>query len=163
MAGDNADGLYACLILRDRDGAELKAGESAPLTPGTWVELSMTADCPRDSLIARAGIRITGRAEGSFQVFVDDFDFTGPADYRIDFSKERMEVWNPNHREVSQMTYLRGIWVLEGGRLSASGTSPCEGYTGYFHWRECKVSSTFIPMVGESFRLLFRVQGAIRS
>ena len=163
MAGENAAGLSACLFLKDRDGKELKAGESIPLIPGTWVKLSMAADCPRDSLIKRAGIRITGQASGPFQVYIDDFDFSGPADYAIRFAGERMEVWHPLHREVSQMTYLRGIWSLENGRLGASGTTCCEGYTGNYHWRDCEISSTFIPARGETFRLLFRVQGAIRS
>ncbi|MBE0601100.1 MAG: hypothetical protein IH607_04880, partial [Firmicutes bacterium] len=162
-SGENTDGLSANLVLRGWDGDVLCASGSQPLAQDSWACLTLKANCPKDSLIVSAGVQISGKDCSTFRIFIDDFDISGSADYRIDFAKERTMVWTLMHREISQMTYLRGIWSLENGWLSASGTSYCEGYTGFYKWGDSEVSTVIRPVRGDIFRLLFRVQGAIRS
>ena len=114
--------------------------------------------------IERAGViveRVKG-LHGSFTAYVDDVDFAGLPDYRLDFSKERAEIWTPSHREVSQLSRLKGLWVLEGGRLHGSGADYAEAYTGDSHWRDVEVTAELTPVVGGCHQFMARVQGACR-
>jgi hypothetical protein len=90
-------------------------------------------------------------------------NFCGNPEYTIDFKKERMEVWNVLHQEVSQFSYLKGIWKLENGELSGSCSDFGEAYTGANSWTDYSFEATLVPHVGESHGINFRVQGAIRS
>jgi hypothetical protein len=95
---------------------------------------------------------------------VDEIKFSGKPDYRIDFAKERLEKWTGLHIEVSQMTYLRGLWTLEDGQLSGSYSGEtAECYTGKLTWDDYIFEALVIPQLGEHHRVNFRVQGGIRS
>jgi len=91
-------------------------------------------------------------------------DFSGEADYTLDFAKERIEAWAPPlWREISQMTRLKGIWDLLDGKLLGTCADYGEAYTGDIRWRDVEIGCKWMPdmTLGRS-GFLIRTQGAIR-
>jgi len=158
-------GILACLYVKDGNSARCVTSEKVELISGKWKELSLSIPRMEGVCLEEAGIMLIPK-EGKNNVLVaylDDFDFLGHPEYTIDFSRERMEVWTPLHREVSQFTYLKGIWELDAGELSGSCADFGEAYTGKIDWKDYSFESTLRPIVGEHHNMNFRVQGAIRS
>lgn len=100
---------------------------------------------------------------GTAVVLLDDMDYSGVPDYSVDFNRESVENWSPSHREISQFTYLKGIWRLEDGVLSGSCADFGETYTGGREWTDYRFTASLCPILGEAHRMNFRVQGAVRS
>lgn len=163
--------INARLYIKDRATGTRHYGEKKRLTAGEWESLIYDIPSLKDVCIEEAGIELIPIQEEfrsghlpSLVVFIDDFLFGGKPDYAIDFKNERLEKWNGLHIEVSQFTYLRGLWTIEEGELSGSYYGePAEAYTGDLNWKDYEFKAAIIPMVGENHHINFRVQGGIRS
>jgi ADP-ribosylglycohydrolase len=161
---DTRTGVLACLYVRDGNSGHDVEGPKLELNPGEWVKLDF--DIPRmdGACLIEAGVKfIPTSGSDALVAYLDDFDFMGTPDYSIDFAKERMEVWTGLHREVSQFSYLKGIWKLEDNELSGSCSDFGEAYTGAYDWKDYTYEITMIPKLGDYHQINFRVQGAIRS
>jgi len=164
------DGMFksakGLMYIKDGNEGRRYYGEAVSLTPGKWEALRFDIPFLAGVCIEEAGIEIVHQ-EGSLSdliFYVDDFSFTGKPAYEVDFAKERSEVWNGLHVEVSQFTYLRGLWALEGGELSGSFTGgSAECYTGELTWSDYRMDADIVPKLGEGHYMLVRVQGGIRS
>ena len=156
------EGARACLYVMDGNGRRHILSPWSNLKAGEWSRLSFDIPKLEGACIEEAGFMIIPKYD-VLLAYIDEFDFRGNPDYTIDFSKEKMEVWNPRHLEVSQFTYLKGIWTLEDGELSGSCCDFGEAYTGGHDWKDYSFEATLKPMLGEFHGINFRVQGAIRS
>jgi ADP-ribosylglycohydrolase len=156
--------LKAALYVLDGNGNKTLAGEATALEQGIWTKLEFAVPASGGVCIEQAGVEITpvDASWGEAVLYLDDMDFSGAADYTLDFSHERIEEWNRLRNEVSQMTRLKGIWMLEDGRLSGSCADFGEAYTGDTAWRDYETSCTFAPVTEGLAGFNFRVQGAIR-
>ncbi|MFF2090523.1 ADP-ribosylglycohydrolase family protein [Paenibacillus sp. NPDC058174] len=163
---DAAISVKASLYVMDGNDNKRYYGEPVVLEPGAWHELSYDIPFLSSACLEEAGIEFVP-LDGWMSMlvaYVDDFSFDGKPNYAIDFAKERLEVWNSLHTEISQFTYLRGLWTLEEGQLSGSysaGSAEC--YTGDLSWTDYRFETEIIPKLGEGHYMLFRVQGGIRS
>jgi hypothetical protein len=160
--------VKARLYVKDGNAGVCHFGDTVELAGGEWTALEFTVPSLDNLCLEQAGVELipigVRKATPSLIVFVDDVDFHGKADYRIDFAKERLERWSGLHIEVSQLTYLRGIWTLEEGELSGSYSGePAESYTGLLDWDNYVFEAHVIPKLGGLHRINFRVQGGIRS
>lgn len=162
QAGGCCRALYAAAYAEDAHSGLIE-GERVRLTPGAWqpLRLDILGGC---GLIREAGVRIVAGCEGGGEAvaYLDEVRFSGNPDYVIDFRQERMEVYSPLHREVSQFTYLKGIWALDGGRMAGSAQDYGEAYTGDIAWGDYRLTGSVTRGPGEAAALLVRVQGAIR-
>jgi len=130
-----------------------------------WKDLNFTIPSGNGVCIDEIGVSVYVKDSwnASAVIFIDEFTVTGNAGYGIDFSKERNEYWHVHHREVSQFTYLRGIWKIENNQLSGTGPSFAEAYTGSIDWEDIDFSAKVTPLVLGRAGIGFRVQGAMRS
>ncbi|NLX69437.1 MAG: ADP-ribosylglycohydrolase family protein [Clostridiales bacterium] len=162
---DTGFGILACLYVKDGNSGRYVEGTKSELVPGEWSELSFDIPAMEGVCLEEAGVKLIpkGGWNSTLVVYLDDFDFSGSPEYTIDFAKERMEVWNGLHQEVSQFSYLKGIWKLEEDELSGSCCDFGEAYTGAHDWKDYTYEVTLIPKIGDFHRINFRVQGAIRS
>ena len=71
--------------------------------------------------------------------------WTEPPDYRLDFSQEKMDVWNGLHQEIPQFAKLKGHSYLDGAWLSLSCSDFAEMYTGHHMWSDYTLSATLSP------------------
>ncbi|MBP5166366.1 MAG: ADP-ribosylglycohydrolase family protein, partial [Oscillospiraceae bacterium] len=153
------DTVFAQLSLQGEDGADMAVG-SLSIIGGDWTEAEVT--CPAGLEGPVKELVLTLSSEGAISVFMDDVNYVGKADYRINFTAKQMDEWNASHKEVPELTYLAGIWNLEEGMLSGSGTKHAESYTGDYYWRDYEAETAVYPHFGDKHRFLFRVQGAER-
>jgi ADP-ribosylglycohydrolase len=166
MLNNSSDvGTEACLYVFDGNNQRQYCSKAQKLSGGKWMKLSYDIPSLSGACIEEAGIKMIGNDAKSslLTVYIDDFDIQGIPDYTLDFSKERMEKWNGMHQEVSQFTYLKGIWKLENSELSGSCSDFGEAYTGAYMLRDYTVEAWMIPKIGEHHNINFRVQGSIRS
>jgi ADP-ribosylglycohydrolase len=158
--------INARLYVYDDNGQQRIYGDLVKMIPGEWVTLRFRIPFLSGCCLSQAGVELVP-LEGAnvmLAIYLDDMRFTGSPDYEIDFAKERLEVWNSQHTEVSQFTFLRGLWTLEDGQLSGSYYGePAECYTGQLMWGDYTFEGTVIPKSGSHHLLMFRVQGGIRS
>ncbi|AUS97883.1 hypothetical protein CDQ84_00400 [Clostridium thermosuccinogenes] len=157
--------VKAWLYVKDLNSGKVYESGKTLLKKGEWAELAYDIPKLDGVCISEGGVKFmpAGGESSTFIAYLDDFDFTGEPDYSIDFTRERMEAWNAQKKEVSQFTYLKGIWKLEDGELSGSCSDYGEAYTGNFCWKDYSFEATMIPRLGEFHNINFRVQGAIRS
>ena len=156
--------LKAALYVWDGNAVCIHCGEETELEPGVWTRLTFKIPALSGACIEQAGVQLMP-VEGSWSeavLYLDDMDFSGMADYTLDFFHEHMDVWNRHHREVSQMTRLKGIWTLEDGCLAGSCADFGEAYTGDIAWGDYEVTCTLAPLTEGLEGFSFRVQGAIR-
>jgi len=157
--------VLACLYVKDGNSGCYIESPKTDLNIGEWTELTFDIPKMHGACLVEAGIKLIPKNawNSDLVVYLDDFDFTGKPEYTIDFTKEKMEIWNGLHQEVSQFTYLKGIWKLEEGVLSGSCCDFGEAYTGAHDWNDYTYKVTLIPQLGDHHRINFRVQGAVRS
>lgn len=161
--------LAARLYVRNLTDGTFLYGDKVELPLEEWICLRWTVPPIPNAVIAEVGIEWIPLAEiyispKSLVAYIDEVTFSGQAEIHQSFQASAMEVWNPLHREVRQLTYLRGLWMLEDGRLTGSGaTGDIEAYTGGHYFNDYSFESTLTPLTGSSHGLLFRVQGALRS
>lgn len=157
--------LYAALYVHDRNSGKWLEGERIRMPESDW--LPMTLDIPSlpHMLIDETGVRISAGCcgGGKVVVYVDEVRFTGKPKYDIDFAHERMEDYTSQHHEVSQFTFLKGVWALENGQLSGSANDYGEAYTGDIAWTDYSLEGSITPLTEGEASLNIRVQGAIRS
>jgi ADP-ribosylglycohydrolase len=158
-------GVLACLYVKDSNSGCYVESPKSDLVPGEWTEFDFNIPKMEGACLEEAGVKLILKNawNSALVVYLDDFDFTGTPEYAIDFSKEKMEVWNGLHQEVGQFTYLKGIWKIEDGHLRGSCCDFGEAYTGAHDWNDYSYSVTLIPQLGVHHRINFRVQGAVRS
>jgi ADP-ribosylglycohydrolase len=156
--------LKAALYVQDGNTDKTLAGEAVELTGGKWTKLVYKIPPLSGACIEQAGVLLTVLDErnGEALVYLDDMNFSGDPHYVLDFSRERVEDWSGLHKEISQMTRLKGQWALEDGCLSGSCVDFGEAYTGDIAWRDYETTCTFAPMTEGLAGFNFRVQGAIR-
>ncbi len=161
--------LEAHLYVKDRNQYKLYFGKKSRLTLGQWTKLEyeipfMEGVCLKEAGIEFIPIKSPGR-QHPLIAFIDDFNFSGKPDYKIDFKKETLEKWSRFQTEVSQLTYLRGLWTLEDGELSGSygGDKSAEAYTGDLKWDNYLFEAEVLPRLGDFHNINYRVQGGIRS
>lgn len=159
-------GVIARLYVKDVNADVRHYADSIELVKGEWTTLRYELPSMENVCIGEAGIEFVP-AEGwsaNLVAYVDNFHFSGVPDYAIDFGFERIERWHGLHQEVSQFTYLRGLWTLEQGELSGSYSGEsAECYTGDLKWRDYAFEAVVRPISGSHHRVLVRVQGGIRS
>jgi ADP-ribosylglycohydrolase len=169
LPGNGIRRVKVRLYVKDMNSGAYHYGEAVPLIHNEWTQLNYQIPRMSGSCLEQAGIELIpmdgkGAHGPSLVCYLDDFEFGGKPSYEIDFAKERMEKWNGLHLEVSQLSYLRGIWTLEDGELSGSyfGES-AESYTGCLDWDDYTFEAVMVPKLGDHHRINFRVQGGIRS
>ncbi|MEW5816367.1 MAG: ADP-ribosylglycohydrolase family protein [Spirochaetota bacterium] len=157
--------ISGCIYVKEGNTNSYLESEKKDLVPAEWNELRLNLPHLKGACLEEFGVKLIVKKgkDITLVAYLDDINFYGEPDYTIDFTKERMEVWNGLHREVSQFTYLKGIWELEQGELSGSCCDIGEAYTGGYSWRNYTFNATIIPRLGEYHNINFRVQGAIRS
>lgn len=136
------------------------------LVSNDWTQLTFQVPFLESACMEKAGIEllIKDNTPSNLIYFIDSFSLGGKADYSIFFKNSQIEKWNSVHREISQLTYLRGIWTLEDGALVGryNGLS-AESYTGNYHWKNYRFSAVLVPKKGHDHLILFRVLGGIKS
>ena len=157
--------LHACMYVYDGNTGREYLGEPAILEGGCWTTLTLQIPALSGACIEQAGVKVTALMDTPDHnaLYMDWMDFSGKANYTLDFARERMEIWTAMHQEVSQMTYLKGVWTLNNGRLMGTCADFGEAYTGDIRWKDVEVSCTWQPakLLGRTGFAL-RVQGAIR-
>lgn len=158
--------VKARLYVRDRNGGGRHYGDPVVLSANEWSLLTYRIPAMANACLIEVGIELV-RTEGGWReliVYLDRMRWSGAPDYRADFAGETVEHWHGRHREISQFTHLRGIWTFEDGQLSGrfcGETAEC--YTGMPDWKDVRFHACLTPRHGDDHRILFRVQGAIRS
>jgi len=154
------------LYVKDDNSGLLHCSEQIDVTPDSWQELNFEIPALDGACLTEAGIKIMKCDSGNRDMllcYIDEMTFSGDPDYTLNFAKERIEHWGGLQREVSQCTYLKGIWDIDNGTLVGSCADFGEAYTGNPDWADYTLIATLQPLVGDEHRLNFRVQGAIRS
>ncbi len=165
-ADDNTVESRARIYVKDGNRNKLYFGEWHDLINGDWADLKFDIPSMDGACLEEAGVEfITKETCYHGTVFyLDHMDFIGLPDYSVDFKQERIEKWTSLHEAISQFTNLRGLWTLEDGELSGSfAGEPAECYTGDLKWKDYTLTASITPKLGEDHRILFRVQGGIRS
>ncbi|WP_308635011.1 ADP-ribosylglycohydrolase family protein [Paenibacillus silvisoli] len=158
--------IKARLYVKDGNANVRHYGESVTLAKGEWTPLSFELPAMANVCLEEAGMELLPTAgwNDNLICYIDSMQFSGVPNYSVDFQYERMERWHGLHQEVSQFTYLRGLWALENGELSGSYSGePAECYTGDLKWKDYSFEAVVSPQAGSGHYLLFRVQGGIRS
>lgn len=168
---ESAFNIKARIYVRDAHTEVRHYGEFLPLEAGAWTPILYQIP-PMDGVcINQVGVEFvptessTMLNEASMIVYLDDMDFSGDPNYAVDFSKERHEAWTqiPLRIEITQFTYLRGIWRLEDGDLSGSGYGDsAECFTGDLGWDDYRFGAVVRPQTGSYHTIEFRVQGGLR-
>ena len=165
VSEDTGFEVFACLYVKEGNSGQFLESEKVSLTAGAWCSMEFTIPYLEGACLEEAGVGLVQKdaRNPAVVVYLDDVSFSGLPDYRLDFDKERMEAWNKGHNEVSQFTFLKGIWGLEGDELSGSCSDYGEAYTGSYDWENYSIEAGIIPKLGDHHNILVRVQGAIRS
>jgi hypothetical protein len=156
----------ATIYALDANNDMMLCAEDVDISAEQWTDLTFTIPAGKGMCIDEIGVSVyvkTNRHVSKVAVLVDEFVVEGDADYSIDFAKERNEVWYFHHTEVSQFSYLRGLWRLIDGKLVGSGASYAETYTGHIDWSDVDFTGTVKPLMPGRAGLGFRIQGAMRS
>ena len=140
----------ARLFYRDRHTGKVVCSESGS------GKLSLKIDADREALVDRVGILSDG------ETILRRFKITGNADYRVNFSREYVEDYSLEHKEVSQCTYFKGLWTLEEGCLFGRCCDEGELYTS-LPMRDYTLQTRMTLCLGDCAGVLVRVQGAARS
>jgi len=161
--------ILICLYVWDSNKNKLIKSENQPTKPGEWNELTWQIPTASDACLYKAGIKLIcyngdrniGRKHIVF--YIDDFSITGEANYELDFANSSLDVWSPIRQEINQFTKLKGNWELAANAIYGSSLDYGECYTGLPTWKDYSITTKMAPITGTAHRLLFRVQGGIRS
>ncbi len=159
---------WGCAYARDSRADKTFYGEKTRLTRGEWKEVSVTIPPLPGGLIDEAGFCLWTPDENvkkgyQLVVYADDLRFEGQPDYSVDFRNEVMEIWSERHRDITQVSRMKGVGEMIGGEMRIACEDVGEWYTGSHEWRDYDAAFTLTPESGENHLALFRVQGAIRS
>jgi ADP-ribosylglycohydrolase len=155
------------LFVREEHSGKIYQSDPVPLNKGSWKALEFKIPALEGALIDEMGFcfHILGlqREMIDFVGMIDDLYADGTPNYSVELDKEREEVWNGLHREISQFTKLKGLMYLQDGQLNLSCADFAEAYTGRHDWTDYQATFHFTPITGDHHMVNFRVQGAIRS
>jgi hypothetical protein len=153
------DGLSAALCVRDDHGRTEHQTPGLALVPGEWQTLRYSLPRLENALLTDVGLVLRNTGEAwSGHLLLDALDWSGPADFATDFSRER-----PEYGAISGWTFLRGYWRLEAGAYHGSGPGTNETYTGDDGWQDLTLTVDLVPLTGEHHNVNVRVKGARRS
>jgi len=160
LPADQPQRLRASLYVWDDNNQRIIQGVGQVLTPGEWHTLRYEIPAMENALLAQAGIAIRTIADEpwSGSIWLDSLDWSGPPNFLTDFSREQ-----PEQDAISQWTFSRGYWRLEGGAFHGSSATRAESYTGDIAWRDLLLVVDMTPIIGEHHNVNFRVQGTCRS
>lgn len=165
--GGNGLEVFARPYVKLGISGEVLRGEKVSAAEPGWKELTLAIPSGLSDRVQEAGVILSCRAKGfaadPITAYLDDLYYDGQPDYKIDFNRETMAVWNGLHQEVNQFTRLKGYACLESGWLSLSCGDFGEMYTGRYDWTDYSFTGTLKPVAGEDCFLNVRVQGAMRS
>ncbi len=159
---DWAPRVRACVYALDGNSGNIYRGPAEEITSGAWQVLRLAIPRLSGACIEQVGVELLPLEGGDAAVLLGSMDFSGGADYELDFSRERMEGYTGLHREVSQTTYLKGHWLLEDGLLSGSCADFGACYTGDVRWKDVEMTCAFTPVIDGVCGFSFRNQGAAR-
>ncbi len=158
--------VQVCLYAREQHSGRVYLGDFQKLQKGTWSELTCRIPQIPGGLIEEIGFCFQGgkgAAAGEVTVYIDDLYAEGKVDYSVEFSKEKEEIWQGLHREISQFTRLKGIAYLEQEKLHLSCCDLGAVYTGRHDWKDYEAEFTVTPVTGKNHYVNVRVQGAMRA
>lgn len=161
--------LYAALYVKDGNSKKIVEGEKFQIPNDQWLDLSFNIPSLPHTCLEEMGVRVIAGGDRGYGkreavlVYVSEVRITEKPAYDIDFSYERMELYSNLHREVSQFTYLKGVWTLENGWMSGHTQDYGEAYTGDLSWNNYRLTCDVNCVCDGPVSLLVRVQGAIRS
>lgn len=155
--------ISVCAFAHERNGGRDYRGEAVFLKKGEWTTVQVQIPSLSGALLDRMGIQVeTIQGDKPAALYMDWLDFEGKADYTLDFAKEKIEFWTSRHQEVSQLTYLKGLWTIENGCLLGTCSDYGEAYTGNIRWKNVRLRTSFTRGVHGKTGICFRTQGAIR-
>lgn len=158
---------FVTLYVRDAHTGNVYESEKTAVEKGKWYTLSYDIPAMDGALLDEMGVccHVLGehKQEFAYVALVDDLYADGQPEYTLDFAREREEVWTGLHREISQMTKLKGLMYLADGQFHLSCSDFAEAYTGRHDWKDYTAEFAFTPLTGAHHMVNVRVQGAIRS
>ncbi|MDO4357809.1 MAG: ADP-ribosylglycohydrolase family protein [Clostridia bacterium] len=111
------------------------------------------------TIVGEVGVQLSGEAAAKLL----SAQFSGAADFGMDFDRWPMEAYTGLHREVAGFTRWKGNWDVEQGALHGSDCDRGEIYTGDIDWMDYAVCARFAPVTGGEAALLLRVGGVLHS
>lgn len=151
--------LLAAPFVWDDNHKQRHQAQAVPLQPGEWTPIQYTIPAMHNALLSEVGIVLHNLGEAwTGALEIDDIDWGGEPTFTNDFARERREC-----DAISQWTFLRGYWRLEGGALHGTAATNSEIYTGAPEWQDYSCTVRLTPLAGEDHRINVRVQGARRS
>ncbi len=163
--------MFVSLYARDMRSGIIYKGNREFLKKDEWKNLIFTIPTIENALIDEVGFCTEILGDGNSYsdkklkviCFVDDLHFDVNANYTIDFKNENVEHWTVLHKEISQMTRLKGNMFLQDELLHLSATDFADAYTGSYNWQNYKVIFALTSILGKAMMAEVRVQGAMRS
>lgn len=151
---DQCPNLLASIYVKDRNSGLNHQSQGVRLSGTTKLEYAI----PRieNAHLSEVGIVVHHTGEGlvNAKVILQNLSWDGKADYCLDFSKERAEAGS-----ITQWTFHRGFWRLEGNTYVGSGPEAAETYTGSPDWSDYSYSARIASDIGTGHGILARVQG----
>ena len=159
-------GMRAQLYIKDRNSGKYYKSDPVEIESGVWKTLSWQIPALDSACISEAGVCFVCHGHrkigGTATILLDSMEFTGNANYQVDFRKERMEKWSKFHKEVSQFAWTDGLWYLdENGDMVGSCYDTGFNSTGNYYWKDVDTEITMVPSMGTQQYFAFRVQGAV--
>jgi ADP-ribosylglycohydrolase len=160
LPAEAPDYLRAGLYVWDDNRGERHQATSQPLTPGRWHELEYLIPPLEGACLTEVGLALAniGGEQWTGSLFLDSLHWEGTPNFAYDFRLAR-----PEHGAISQWTYLRGHWRLDGGAYHGSGGDVSESYSGDPSWDDYRLTARLTPLLGDAHNVNLRVQGALRS
>ncbi len=162
------DSTWGCAYVRDtRSDRTIYGGKVWLEKGGSWQKVSVRIPAMEGGLIDEAGFCVWApeiKQPKGYQLVLlaDDLHFGGQVDYSLIFAKEKTEIWNERHSEVTQITRMKGQAELREGYLYISCEDEGEWYTGSSTWQDYDAAFFIVRKKGRCQEVLVRVQGARR-
>ncbi|MEG0307844.1 MAG: ADP-ribosylglycohydrolase family protein [Clostridium sp.] len=163
IKAENSTGVTARLYVKDGNSNNYIYGPKVSVSNNDWSSLSFEIPELSGARLDEMGLEFYSDAETHYNVYINQFSYKVSPNYSLDFSKETIHQWSLIRKNPSQLTCLRGIWDLEQGYLSGSGTGICESYTGSRKWTDYELECELSPIFGSNHNINLRVWGAMRS
>lgn len=161
------DTVSISLFASDKHTGETFVSSVKNIREGETTCISYQIPGGTDALIATVGLKIASESEDGQRILLDNLTISGKPDYKIDFSKEKVEYYKTGgagiHRELGCCTVSKGLWDYEDGSLTGSCADTGELLTGYYYGKDYRYSCLVTPVSGEYHLINFRVQGLARS
>ena len=126
------------------------------ITDSDWHPIEWVIPDTNGEPIDEVGYKLESNEKGRYvgNVYIDNFEIRGKGIQNINFINEKEEF-----NCVTQMTYNRGKWNLEEGKLHTLTNTDAEAYTGNYYTENVNIITEIQPHVGLSHNLAFRIKG----